>query len=778
VFFPDEMADDAIAAAMPKVNQLAMDHASRMARAKEMGFDTDTVYYHGTNKESLEKIADEGFRPDIYGGKGGSLLGSDGTYFTPSKQYAAKYGSRFHDYTKETLPKIGQMVGKDKKLVVPVYLKKDAITDNAFGGKEVYVDGDQSNIRSVNAAFDPAKSSSSNLLASGLAGTAIAGGLGSQEAEAGGFSKGMKKLYRGLESKYDPSHNLSATDAPEGYSTWTDNPELARQYAGKNGEVYEIDVPESELGIDLVDADGERPLFVNNRKAAGLNGVSGNEFLLYQDHDNFTPSMIKASKALAPAAVGLGALMGGEEAEASFLGQGAKYADKFMLDIAQKMGRSGIEPDEIWQKTGWGKGVDDKWRFEVSDENLTTTIAERQGKVKELENNLFKVMKEKGIDSPEFKEARELTQGLVEQTLDPIRNITNKPMASMVAHPELFNNYPPLQSISTRFDVNSSDVGEAAYNPTIDQIRASGNPDAIRSSVGHELQHAVQEIEGLAKGGRPKYEILETGPKTVQMYNDMLEVRGLLDEGVIPSEIRGVYKENGLYDESIESAIKRVTDGDWKDWNAEEFKGVINETKEKLTRDHYRDYQNLAGEVEARNVQTRQNMTPAERRAKAPWLTEDVPRSQQIVRYAAAPAVVGLGALYTPEQNKAYAYNPDRDSSQLSVGNYRPETYAQDNAKALRDLHNLEKGVEATYTAYGADAPQQPSHDPYNTDYGTIEPDEFPMLQQAADSIDKWTETPLGLAFEGITNYMRGFGDNADAKEKAKRAIFAALDLI
>jgi hypothetical protein len=28
-----------------------MDQASRMQRAREMGFDTDTVYYHGTRRQ-------------------------------------------------------------------------------------------------------------------------------------------------------------------------------------------------------------------------------------------------------------------------------------------------------------------------------------------------------------------------------------------------------------------------------------------------------------------------------------------------------------------------------------------------------------------------------------------------------------------------------------------------------------------------------------------------------------------------------------------------------
>jgi hypothetical protein len=47
-----------------------------------------------------------------------------------------------------------------------------------------------------------------------------------------------------------------------------------------------------------------------------------------------------------------------------------------------------------------------------------------------------------------------------------------------------------------------------------------------------------------------------------------------------------------------------------------------------------RQYLNQAGEVEARAVQKRMDMTAAERRARPPWLDYDVPEYQQIVRFA------------------------------------------------------------------------------------------------------------------------------------------------
>lgn len=106
------------------------------------------------------------------------------------------------------------------------------------------------------------------------------------------------RLYRGLETKFDPKYDMTNSDAPNGYSTWTDNQDLARQYAGKNGYVYYIDLPVSELGSGVIDENpksdtyGDRSLFFFNDKKAGLNNVSGGEYLVYVLHDLYDPSVI------------------------------------------------------------------------------------------------------------------------------------------------------------------------------------------------------------------------------------------------------------------------------------------------------------------------------------------------------------------------------------------------------------------------------------------------------------------------------------------------------
>ena len=104
-----------------------------------------------------------------------------------------------------------------------------------------------------------------------------------------------KRLYRGMTQKFDKKFDLKSTDAPSGYSTWTDSRELAVEYAGKKGFVYQADLPKSERGLELINNDGDRVLFLNNEKKAGLNGVSGDEYLLYNDHELYNPELIKDS---------------------------------------------------------------------------------------------------------------------------------------------------------------------------------------------------------------------------------------------------------------------------------------------------------------------------------------------------------------------------------------------------------------------------------------------------------------------------------------------------
>lgn len=90
------------------------------------------------------------------------------------------------------------------------------------------------------------------------------------------------RLYRGLEQEYDPNYPSSRLDT-QGYESWTDNPELAKQYGDK---VYYIDVPKNDIRDSYLDTNpnsetyGERNPIYKTTKKAGLNGVNGSEYQL------------------------------------------------------------------------------------------------------------------------------------------------------------------------------------------------------------------------------------------------------------------------------------------------------------------------------------------------------------------------------------------------------------------------------------------------------------------------------------------------------------------
>lgn len=231
---------------------LDMSREARMQRAREMGFDTDTVYYHGTVEDfdSFDKTKINSNEPR------GDYLG-EAFYFS-----AANNPYRAERYA--TAPNRGGSPN-----IIPAYLKfenpliipegggtfrhlldekglsdvdwysktpseqaeqirswgYDSLVDKDYGQTAVF---DPSNIRSVNAAFDPAKKDSSNLLAS-VGGAAVLGGaaLAPEDAEAGVFGKIIKagvNTSKKAADEYSAGHTAPYRDA-DGYHPQLDNVE-------------------------------------------------------------------------------------------------------------------------------------------------------------------------------------------------------------------------------------------------------------------------------------------------------------------------------------------------------------------------------------------------------------------------------------------------------------------------------------------------------------------------------------------------------------------------
>ncbi|WP_218668653.1 MuF-C-terminal domain-containing protein, partial [Rodentibacter genomosp. 2] len=267
----------------------------------------------------------------------------------------------------------------------------------------------------------------------------------------------------------------------------------------------------------------------------------------------------------------------------SFAGQKARNADTQQMGRAMARLQNGENPEIIRQETGWFKGVDGRMRFEIMDNPELITP--------------YDVYEDFLIEN-EFTE-REFHTTLGEVWKDEA----------------LFESYPHLRSskvVIKPFNTESSAQGY--FNPQSNEIVLSAdlNSYQMRDVLAHEVQHRIQSMEGFLNGNSPDLELsrmdnaIFTGNQNVD--RQLAELQQELTQTADPK------RQEAIQDE-INSYRKMVADN---------------------------RYQRSVGEVEARNVTTRLNLTAEERRNRSPESTEDIKRENQIARDAFGNTVFSL----------------------------------------------------------------------------------------------------------------------------------------
>jgi hypothetical protein len=302
-----------------------------------------------------------------------------------------------------------------------------------------------------------------------------------------------------------------------------------------------------------------------------------------------------------------------------FGGIHAKTADlealaeaKFLRDEHQ------FGPEEIWQRTGWAQGPDGQWRFEISDAK-----------------SKFDDTRLKPWSTADFAEAREIRKShdyanrtkaeqaqidkIVEARLGAATNLS-----ALLDHPELYEAYPDLKSM--RVERTERDEFGGYYDPANNLVAMTPKgTTAVSHNRGneghsvllHEVQHAIQSREGFAHGGSPSDPEVATGGYNiaVKLAKRREELKAKLSSSPITDEADAVEYAQ------ITRALARM--GTMEPGAA--------------------GYQTLAGEVEARNVETRfakeKQMQKngalsftIKNQLGAPAQSEDVPRYSQWVR--------------------------------------------------------------------------------------------------------------------------------------------------
>jgi hypothetical protein len=263
-----------------------------------------------------------------------------------------------------------------------------------------------------------------------------------------------------------------------------------------------------------------------------------------------------------------------------FVGENAKTWNKEAAKTAVEMEKVGAKPEDIWSVTGTFRGPEGKLRQEISDKYST---------IKGVGNFEDVIMKayDRGVERTRGTGQREYWQPY-KTTVDDV-----------LFHHNLSEAYPELMKIESQLTpTGSGSKGQLMLTDKdlIMQIRPDLQGKKAESTMLHELQHGVQEKEGFAKGG----------------------------------SVEGVVKEANKEAEAIAKKLNKMPYGSPQ--YEETYKKFL-EKRQNITVDQAQGmYKRLAGEAEARAVQSRMLMTDDERRAKFPYQSYDVPINELIVK--------------------------------------------------------------------------------------------------------------------------------------------------
>lgn len=283
------------------------------------------------------------------------------------------------------------------------------------------------------------------------------------------------------------------------------------------------------------------------------------------------------------------------------------------LAVAREMEERGDSALNIRMATGWERGADGLWRYEI-------------------EENIPKDFFTKNLD--------------VETTLGEILGDNH----------QYFKAYPSLADIKVLFSsmpYNETGV-YGGYNP-INRSLLMFNSDENLETFVHEIQHAIQIEEGFAIGGGEENFRFEgdigfrqgqqyipitllnenktrkyVGKETAIKYGINSDYLDILDKEKLKESYEARKNEiPEMFHATLEDIINNPDIISFEQAKPI-IQKVIDDGIAKARDAAHAQYLRIAGEVESRNVEHRLNMTPEERRATLLSKTEDVAREDQI----------------------------------------------------------------------------------------------------------------------------------------------------
>lgn len=303
----------------------------------------------------------------------------------------------------------------------------------------------------------------------------------------------------------------------------------------------------------------------------------------------------------------LGESEAGEGRRYSFAGEKAQTANRQKLQEAKELQAKGVANETIRQQTGWYKGMDGKWRYEIDDSQM------------EISKTISNYMR----------------------------------LGDLMQHEKLFAAYPDLADIDVVFQSLDASVN-GSYHPQFDSINLSyklkNDPIGLKDALVHEIQHAIQHREGFTNGATAaswerkikagfdsrraadiwKAQETERVLRRIQkeepeFYRDMVELDAMtpdLPRGEIDWETLEKIEDDPVewqqYDARREELEAKY--GDTKVWDMNDLLYQREQAAKNAGRTGVELYFDTAGEIEARDASNRRSKSPEQRKTSLPRL--------------------------------------------------------------------------------------------------------------------------------------------------------------
>ena len=361
-----------------------------------------------------------------------------------------------------------------------------------------------------------------------------------------------------------------------------------------------------------------------------------------------------------------------------FRGKGLRgvYENVIQIQEAEKLEKQGKNAEEIYKQTGWYRGNEGKWRFEIDDSNFNI-----KPDVKLEKNSTYKLSDI--LEAPELYEAYPALEGVEIQFKD-----LDKGQGS-------FDLYSKIIQIDNN---EISDTDSKSY-----EMLGLKNQNKLFGDLMHEIQHYIQDIEGFSIGSSPEYwynkkreELFrEATEKAKAILNEVESNRGQYVRGMAENMYNKLEKAMidlaGLELQTEEAQSKIAWDNGYQ--TTDKMKSVLNEiiedniynlkyfsndnlvnewikTQNELLKYSNRDgraayelYENTAGEQEARNVQDRIKLSSEEKKNTMPFIKdENTVYAEKVERLYSLSTTDNQGRELTKEQQDFFKDSKVRDN--------------------------------------------------------------------------------------------------------------------